>query len=278
MSMLADLLPLRAKNRVRAAKAQRLELPPVDWAKLGSLALGSAALAALAGIVVFALNRPVRHVDVAGIFQRVSPLDVEQCVRTRLRGGFITANLDDVRRVIETIPWVDHARVQRRWPDALVVQVTEQRAVARWGESGLLNSRGEVFIKDTAHVPPELPRLDGPPGSERQVATLFFQVQPRLLEAGMAMSALRLDARGAWELDLASGVTVRFGRRQLDERIERFFKVGAPVVAGRPNDIAFLDMRYSNGFAVGWRTQGGQRATPAPAGEGPDTQKRDQDA
>ena len=278
MNALAALLPRRPKNRARVEKPRRWRLPDIDWARTGSLAVGVAAVLALASVIGVALNRPVLKVDVAGSFQRVSPLDVEEIVRNRLRGGFITANLDQLQRAIETLPWVDHARVQRRWPDGLIVQVTEQMPVARWGEAGLLNSRGELFIKDLRHVPPELPRLEGPDHSEHQVAELFFQLQPRLLEAGLRTSALRLDARGAWELDLASGVTVRFGRRQLEERIDRFLKVGAPVVAGRPNDIAFLDMRYSNGFAVGWRTQGSSATRPATLDETPANRKRDQDA
>jgi cell division protein FtsQ len=278
MSMLEALLPRRARNRVRTEQRRRLRLPAIDWARAGSIALGAGAVATLAAVVGFALDRPVRLVKADGSFQRVSPLDVEQVVRTQLRGGFISANLDQLQRAIETLPWVDHARVQRRWPDGLLVQVTEQMAVARWGDSGLLNSRGELFIKDARHVPPELPRLEGPEHSEHQVAELLFQLQPRLLEAGLRTSALRLSARGAWELDLASGVVVRFGRRQLEERIERFLKVGAPVVAGRPSDIAFLDMRYSNGFAVGWRTQGSAPARPAPAEDTHTNRKRDQDA
>ena len=278
MNALAALLPRRPKNRARVEKQKRWRLPDIDWARTGSLGIGVAAVVALACVIGVALNRPLLKVDVAGSFQRVSPLDVEEIVRNRLRGGFITANLDQLQRAIETLPWVDHARVQRRWPDGLIVQVTEQMPVARWGEAGLLNSRGELFIKDLRHVPPELPRLEGPDHSEHQVAELFFQLQPRLLEAGLRTSALRLDARGAWELDLASGVTVRFGRRQLEERIDRFLKVGAPVVAGRPNDIAFLDMRYSNGFAVGWRTQGSSPTRPATLDESPANRKRDQDA
>lgn len=279
MNPLAAFLPRRPKNRSRVEKKpRRFRLPVINWPRFGSVVAGMGAVGALAVVIGFALNRPLRNVVVTGSFQRVSSLDVEQVVRSRLRGGFITANLDQLQSAIETLPWVDHARVQRRWPDGLVVQVTEQMAVARWGEAGLLNSRGELFIRDSRHVPPELPRLEGPDHSEHQVAELFFQLQPRLLEAGLRTSALRLDARGAWELDLASGVTVRFGRRQLEERIDRFLKVGAPVVAGRPNDIAFLDMRYSNGFAVGWRTQGAPLKRPATLDESLANRKQDQDA
>ena len=263
MSLLARLLPRRAKNRARSEQSRRLRLPAINWARLGSVALACAAVAALAGALAFALDRPVRTVQVSGAFQRVSPLEVEQAVRAQLRGGFVTANLDALQHAIESLPWVDRARVQRRWPDGLSVQVTEQAAVARWGEAGVVNTRGELFLRDARHVPAELPRLDGPAGSERQVADLYFQVQPRLLEAALRVTALRLDPRGAWELDLANGVTVRLGRRQLQERVERFLKVGVPVVAARSNDIAFLDMRYSNGFSVGWRTQGVPAARPA---------------
>jgi cell division protein FtsQ len=278
LAALGGLLPRRAKNRARVEKTRRWRLPDLDWARIGSTALGAAAVTALAAVLAVALDRPMRRVEVDGAFQRVSPLDVEQVVRTRLTGGFVTANLEALRRAIEALPWVDRARVQRRWPDGLAVQVTEQMASARWGATGLLNARGELFLRDGRHLPPELPRLEGPDGTERPVAELFFQLQPRLLEAGLRMSALRLDPRGAWELDLANGVTVRFGRRQLQERIERFLKVGAPVVAGRPNDIGYLDMRYSNGFSVGWRTQGAPQARPAASEDTLATHKRDPDA
>ena len=277
MSALAGLWHRRARNRTRVEKTRRLRLPVVNWARLAPAALGAHAVASLVAAIALALDRPVRHIDVAGSFQRVSPLDVEQVVRARLQGGFVSANLDGLQHAIEALPWVDHARVQRRWPDALTVQVTEQSAIARWGATGLLNARGELFLRDARHVPTELPRLEGPDGSHRQVAQLFFDTQPRLLEAGLRMTALRLDARGAWDLDLANGVTLRFGRRQLQERLERFFKVGAPVVVSRPSDIAFLDLRYSNGFAVGWRLPALPQARPARGEESLVTQKRDQD-
>jgi cell division protein FtsQ len=249
-----DLKLLRRRKNRKREETRRWQLPAIDWKGTGSIVLGVAAVGALAWLLATALDRPIQSVTVTGAFQRVSALDVERVVRARLKGGFVSADLEALRTGVEQLPWVDRARVQREWPHGLRVEVTEQVAAARWGDAGLLNTRGELFLPTARHVPPELPRLDGPDGTEWQVAQRYFSIQGRLLEAGLRISALRLDARGAWELDLANGVTVRLGRRQVDDRIERFIGVASQVVAPRVGDIAYVDMRYSNGFSIGWRT------------------------
>ena len=56
---------------------------------------------------------------------------------------------------------------------------------------------------------------------------------------------------------------VRLGRRDVDERIARFIRTASQVAAHRWNEITYVDMRYSNGFAIGWRNQGTPASTPA---------------
>jgi cell division protein FtsQ len=46
---------------------------------------------------------------------------------------------------------------------------------------------------------------------------------------------------------------VRLGRRDVDQRLERFFAVAAPVLRDDFERIEYVDLRYTNGFAVGWR-------------------------
>ena len=220
-------------------------------------------LAGALGGLTWALDRPVTVVSIDGSFERVSPGEVEKAVAPLARAGFMSANLDDIERAVESLTWVDHARIQRRWPNSLHVTVTEQTVAARWGEAGLLNSRGQLFVRMAAHVPPELPRLSGPEGSESEVAQRYLAAQGRVQEAGMRIAALRLDERGAWELDLDSGVTVRLGRREVDERFERFIRTASQAIAHRMNEISYVDMRYSNGFAIGWRTANPPGTPPA---------------
>ena len=254
----------RFKNRPTTSKAP-WQWPKfiVELRKYGKRAGLVALTLAVLGAFLLALDRPVQTISMDGSFQRVSPGQIEKAAAPFAQAGFMSANLDAIQRAIEAVPWVDHARVQRRWPNSLHVTVVEQTAAARWGESGLLNTHGELFVKDAAHVPAELPRLSGPDGTESQVAQRYLALQGRMLEAGMRIAALRLDERGAWELDLDSGVTVRLGRRQVDERIDRFIRTASPVIAHRMSEITYVDMRYSNGFAIGWRTQAAPASVPA---------------
>jgi cell division protein FtsQ len=252
------------KNRAKVEKPKR-EWPAFfkQWRSHARRAGILVALLGALGGIAWALDRPIRSISMDGAFQRVSPGQVEKAVAPFTQSGFMSADLDAIQRAVESVPWVDHARVQRRWPNSVHVTVVEETAAARWDESGLLNTRGQLFVRSATHVPAELPRLSGPDGSEAQVAQRYLAAQGRMLEAGMRIAALRLDARGAWEMDLDSGVTVRLGRRAVDERLDRFIKTASQVISHRLNDINYVDMRYSNGFAIGWRTAATAPLSPA---------------
>jgi cell division protein FtsQ len=246
------------RNRRREAQGAR------PWLRLPSLrraASGAGMVLAVAGAVLvlrFALNQPVERVSISGRFQRVQALDVEKAVRVAVADdGMAGVDLKGVARAVEAIAWVDRASVARSWPRALTIQVVEHTPVARWGEAGLVNVRGEVFVHDSRHVPAELPELVGPEGQQARMTERYLQSAPRLTEAGMRLTRLTLDARGAWEMGLDNGVTLRLGREQVDERFERFMSAGARIVAARAGEIAYVDLRYANGFAVGWRTASG---------------------
>jgi cell division protein FtsQ len=262
------MLTLRKRNRRRLPQRE-WRMPAIDWRRISAALAFFGLAAALAYGLMLALDQPIHVVSVEGRFQRVSPVQIEQAVTHGLHDGFMSVDLETVRHRVKELPWVDEARVQRRWPNGLRIEITEQVAAARWGDAGLLNTRGELFLANARHVPPELPQLIGPDGSESQVAQRYLAAQGRLIECGLRLASLRLDARGAWQLDLSNGISVRLGRRQVDDRFDRFIQAAVPTIAGRAEDVAYVDMRYSNGFAIGWKRGGVARtdelAKPRPA-------------
>jgi cell division protein FtsQ len=138
---------------------------------------------------------------------------------------------------------------------------------AIWGERGLLNTRGELFVAEARHVPAELPRLSGPEGSSDEVARRYLAVREQLFPVGLDLRSVHLDARGSWLMTLGNGIEVRLGRRDVAERTDLFLDVVANIITARAGDIDYVDMRYGNGFTIGWK--GG---TPSP---GTDAQKED---
>jgi cell division protein FtsQ len=243
----------RARNRIKARAAAAA--PRVPWRAIGrALAIGGTVFVTLC-VVFWALDQPIRTVEVTGRFQHVAPADIEQVVARQARNqGLLTVDLAAVSRAIHTLPWVDAVSVERDWPHGLSVLVIEQVAVARWGRDGLVNANGVRFVTGVTHFAAGLARLSGPEGTEAEVTQRYLAMQRRLAQAALTISALRLDARGAWQLDLANGITVRLGRSQVDERFEKFMSAALGIVEHRAGDISYVDMRYTNGFAIGWRS------------------------
>ena len=198
------------------------------------------------------LDRPIRSIEINGPFQRVTALQIEEAIADQLEHGFVSADLGDIQQRIVALPWIDEARVARRWPSRLTISVTEQVPAAIWGERGLLNVRGELFVTSARHIPAELPRLSGPDKSSGEVAKRYLAVRDRLIPVGLDLRRVNLDPRGAWDMTLQNGVQVRLGRRDVDARTELFLDIVADIITGRAADIEYVDMRYSNGFTIGW--------------------------
>jgi cell division protein FtsQ len=228
-------------------------MPSVPWRPIAAVAAGVALLAGVYSATLWLMDRPFDTIVASGPFERVPVVQVEAAVADHIGSGFLSADLDDVRDALEVLPWVAKASVRRRWPNTLQIGIEEQVAAACWRETGLVNRQGRLFVADARHVPAELPRLAGPAGTEVQVTKQFFLIQASLEQRGLTAAALDLDSRGSWRLTLGNGLDVRFGSQDIDLRIQRFLNALDVLLTGAADDMKYIDMRYTNGFAVGWR-------------------------
>ncbi|MGD8695822.1 MAG: cell division protein FtsQ/DivIB [Gammaproteobacteria bacterium] len=246
-----------ARNRKRQKRTEwRMPVTDALLRQVASIVVLAAAGGAVLWGLATALDRPIQAVTLSGEFERVSPIRVEAALGD-LRGvGFLSADLDALQRRVAELPWVDEVRVQRRWPGELQVLITEQVPAALWRDSGLLNVRGELFLPETRWDYAELPALSGPAGSEADVARRYLDMRGPLAEAGQLLTGLSLDDRGAWRIELGSGLEVRLGRQQVEQRFRRFVDVVIPLLAAADQGAGYVDMRYSRGFAIAWSPAG----------------------
>jgi len=245
----------RKQARRRKAKKQRkYRLPSLPFARIAAFTAALAIIVATYNFSMRLLDHPIESITVEGPFQRVSALQIEEAISAELHDGFLSASLTAIQERTVALPWIDQANVERRWPAEIRISVTEQVPAACWGERGLLNTRGELFVSAARHVPAELPRLSGPEDQAPVVAKRYLEIREQLIPLGLDVRRLHVDARGAWEMTLQNGVDVRLGRRDIADRTSLFLDVVANIVSSREAEIEFVDMRYSNGFTIGWKT------------------------
>src|SRR5689334_15135720 len=190
---------------------------------------------------------PVKAVEVSGQIAHTTQNQVQQIVTRELDGNFFTLNLEQARAAFEKLPWVRKANVRRQWPDRLLVDLEEQVAVARWGDTALVNPYGEVFQAASNDV---LPVFIGPDGAAPEVYRQFQAFSSVLAPLGKRPKRVVLSGRGASRVTLADGEVLELGREQMEERLQRFVVAYPRTLAQLPAMRLRIDLRYPNGFTV----------------------------
>jgi cell division protein FtsQ len=193
---------------------------------------------------------PVQVIEVQGELHHNSSEQLRETLVQRLSGGFLTADLNDLKQAAEALPWVGGASIRRVWPDRLQVRVDEHRPVARWKGDGLVTAEGVIFHPRIGTVPAGLPLLEGDEQRARELAQRYLQWRDQLMLAGQLIDTLGVDARGAWRVGLVSKARLELGTNDIEKRLARFINAAPQLDAAGRADL--IDLRYSNGFAVKW--------------------------
>ncbi len=197
----------------------------------------------IANIEVFA----VRGIDVVGNVAHVTREQVRTIAANELKGTFFTVDLRGAQAAFEKLPWVRRVDVRRRWPDRLEIVVEEHRALARWGNSALVNSQGEMFEGASNQ---RLPVFEGPAGSHFEITGNYLRFNQSLALVGRQVKRVQVSERRAWRLVLDDGTLIELGRDRVVRRLQGFVTAYARSVGELGGATDYVDLRYSNGFAV----------------------------
>jgi cell division protein FtsQ len=198
----------------------------------------------------YALQLPVfklRTVELTHTPQQVDLNQLNQVIKQTVRGSFFTIDLEQARRSFEQLPWVRKVSVRRHFPWSLEVTLEEHVPMARWNGVALVNTYGEVFDGQSNLA---LPEFNGEPDTSAQVAGMYVALSRQLAGLQRSIAQISLSPRFAWQLQLDSGVVLKLGREQVQERMARFVAVYPYSLATMTRQINYVDLRYRNGFAV----------------------------
>jgi len=195
---------------------------------------------------------PITSIKIEGEFTFLKKQQLHNRTMSIASGGFFDVDLSAIRKTLVEMPWVEEVSIRRQWPDKLLVRVIEKKPVGFWGKKGMISTKGEFFVPE--HMPEfELPHLFGPQGQHKNMLQKLARMQAWLLATGLRIVNVELNARRSWTLTMRSGLELRLGRNQIQERLNRFVSVYDETLKIDKRAIKYIDMRYTNGFSVAWK-------------------------
>lgn len=219
----------------------------------------------------------VRKVEVRGI-ERMDELPVYAIALGQHERAMPAVDLVKLRSDLMRLGWVQDARVIRRLPDTLVIDIVERKPAAVWqnkGKLALIDVHGKVLQGIDLSAMPDLPLVIGPNANRRTIAL------DRLMEAAPALKPMLAGATWVgnrrWDLRFQTGETLSLpeGEKEASAALVNFARMdGVNRLLGR--GIIRFDMRDPDKFVLRLpRTQenvaaksGDAAAAPANQSEG----------
>lgn len=198
-------------------------------------------------------HRPINAVQIEGSFRYLSKQSTEEVVEQLVSGSFLDLDIAELKRELEKNPWVDSVSVAREWPDKLVVKVVEQQPIARWGEKGFLNMRGDIVHIEKATKIDALPFFKGDDVYAKEIMQQYLSMGKLLSQSDLELAAVDLDPTLAWTLTLSNGITIKLGRDRLWEKLQYLLTAKKGMLGDNFDKVQDIDMRYPGGFAVAWK-------------------------
>ena len=193
----------------------------------------------------------VKKVEVVGA-DRIDRLKVYDIALAQKDRSMAAVDLDGVRGDLMRYGWIKDARVSRRLPDTLVVDIVERTPAAIWQHNNrlsLIDEKGVVLEPVTVATMPDLPLVIGPKANQRS------QDLDRLLAEASSLKELLAGATWVgnrrWDLRFRSGETLSLPEGEVAAKaaLAKFAHMdGANRLLGR--GILRFDMRDPNRFVL----------------------------
>jgi cell division protein FtsQ len=242
--MLMRMLPFSERDVQRVftwvifAALTLLAFAAAQYAGLTAVAYQQyAALAAKAGF-------QVQRVEVTGM-ERVDQLKVYQLVLAEKDRAMPLVDIDKVRADLLQYGWIKDARVSRRLPDTLAVEIIERKPAALWQRNGrysLIDANGIVLANVRAGEGGDLPTLNGNEANEHIVALNALLDNASALKS--QVSGASWIGKRRWDLQFQTGETLALpeGEAEAAKALLNFARLdGVHRLLGR--DLIHFDLR-----------------------------------
>jgi len=167
--------------------------------------------------------------------------------------SFFTMDINYLREKIEKIDWVKNVTIRRSYPDEVKIYIEEHIPVAIWNNDYYLDEFGKIFSAN--NINSDLPLIVSRSNRNNIIFKYFTLLSKSILDNKIDEKIIKIQENEIRSLSVffLSGIKVEFGSSNITDKINIFFKAYKTLNSSDLKKIRYIDMRYSNGFSVGWK-------------------------
>ena len=180
--------------------------------------------------------------------------DIREVAKKYVRSkSFFNVDINYLQSKIENIDWISSANIRRSYPNEIIIFVTEHIPIAIWNNKDYLNQYGEIFTANKKNN--KFPILISKNNKNKIIFEYLSLFSNDLIRHNINEKVLKIieDDIRSISVILSSGITIKLGSKNVKEKIDIFFKVYQTLNSSDLSKMRYIDMRYSNGFSVGWK-------------------------
>lgn len=180
--------------------------------------------------------------------------DIREVAKKYVRSkSFFNVDINYLQSKIENIDWISSANIRRSYPNEIIIFVTEHIPIAIWNNKDYLNQYGEIFTANKNNN--KFPILISKNNKNKIIFEYLSLFSNDLIRHNINEKVVKIieDDIRSISVILSSGFTIKLGSKNVKEKIDIFFKVYQTLNSSDLSKMRYIDMRYSNGFSVGWK-------------------------
>ena len=194
---------------------------------------------------------PIKNVTSSELIN-VNKDDISKAVKYLYSKSFFDIDLNHLKNKLEKIEWVRKINVRRSYPNEIIIDIEEHIPILRWNNKMYINKYGEKF--NASKIDKSIPILISDESRINEVFAYFKLFNEKLSSRKLDFKITKImeNEIRSLAISLSSGINIQLGSKDVNNKIPLFFEIYKSLNTRDLNKIRYIDMRYTNGFSVGW--------------------------
>ncbi|BAC24350.1 ftsQ [Wigglesworthia glossinidia endosymbiont of Glossina brevipalpis] len=201
---------------------------------------------------------PISHIIIKGNMNFTPQEDIRQIfLNLKLSKNFVKKDIEFIKIQIEKMSWIKNYIIEKKWPNCLVLNLSEYVPIGIWNDFQLIDYNGTIFnIPFIKKKNINLPKIYFKNKNKKIIIETLLIIKNILNNNNIELKTVNINNIFSWEITLNNNLKLKLGRYDKIKKLNIFIKIYPELIKKSFNEkknIKYIDLRYNSGVAIKYK-------------------------